>query len=72
MQTLWFGPAGYMSGDPSLRIIHPSTAHPGKVISSTTRGANKWVSLDLAVPEDACIEHVVVCYQLTSPRSFIS
>ncbi|HKV41590.1 MAG TPA: hypothetical protein VJX67_20465, partial [Blastocatellia bacterium] len=72
MQTLWVSPTNYVSGDPTLRLSYPFALHPSTIVTSTTPGDIKWVSMGLRVPPNVNIEEVIICYQVSNPRSFIS
>jgi Hypothetical glycosyl hydrolase family 15 len=72
MKTIWFAPTGYVTGDPTLQVSHPSVAHPGTIVTSSSSGDYKWVSLGITLPPDVAIQDVIVCYELSSPASFIS
>ena len=70
--TIWSSPTEYVTVDPSLRIEYPSVNHPSTIVKSKTRGGSKWISVSLRLPENITIEEVIVCYQVSNPRSFIS
>lgn len=70
MPTEWLAPL-FVTGDPSLRINYPSVQHPNTVVTSTSIGDLKWLSLGLALEPNAALEEVIVCYQVSNARSFI-
>ncbi len=72
MQTLWLSPTNFVTGDPSLQISYPFVSHPGTLVTSTTIGDFKWISMALPLPPKVKIEEVIICYQVTNPQSFIS
>src|SRR5271166_4284835 len=72
MQTSWFSPTNFVSGDPTLRISYPYVSHPGAVVTCTEPGDLKWVSMGLRLPPDRQIGEVVICYQVSNAGSFIS
>ena len=71
-QVIWLGPTEYVTGDRSLRIEYPSVNHPGAIVTSKIAGDFKWISMSLRLPENATLEEVIVCYQVSHARSFIS
>src|SRR5690348_9887566 len=72
MQTLWFSPTEYTSGDPTLQLSYPFLGHPGTMVTCTAPGDLKWVALGLRLPPNVKLTEVMLCYQLSNPRSFIS
>ncbi len=71
-KTIWLSPTDYVTGDPALQIEYPSVSHPSTIVTSETTGDLKWISLSLRLPEDTIIEEVIICYQVSNARSFIS
>lgn len=72
MQTIWLSPAGFVTGDPTLRASYPFMSHPSTIVSCTTPGDFKWVSMGLRLPPDTQIGEVVICYEVSNARSFIA
>lgn len=78
MQTISFSPTAYVTGDPTLRISYPFVSHPSTVITCTSAGDLKWVSMGLHLPPNVSVEEVTICYQISNlnskipPKSFIS
>jgi|GEM_PF-3065100 len=72
MQTLWLSPTGWVSGDPSLVISYPFVSHPDTIVTCKSIGDFKWISMGLRLPEGVSIEDVIICYQVSNARSFIS
>ena len=72
MQTIWLSPTNFVTGDPTLRVSYPFVSHPSTVVSCTAPGDFKWVSMGLRLPLDVQIEGVIICYQISNARSFIS
>jgi parallel beta-helix repeat protein len=72
MPTLWLSPTDFVTGDQSLRIAHPSVQHPGTVVTCTSPGDLKWLSLGLPLPPAVRIDGVTVHYRVSNPQSFIS
>jgi Pectate lyase superfamily protein len=72
MQTIWFSPTEYVTGDPSLGISYPFASHSGTVVTCAAPGDLKWISMGLRVPPNVTIDEVIVCYQVSNPRSYIS
>jgi hypothetical protein len=60
------------SGDPSLKLDFPWTAHPSIQITTTSQGDLKWVFLTLPVNVGSKIDSVTIYYQNSSTSSFIS
>jgi hypothetical protein len=71
MQVIWLGPTEYVTGDDSLRIEYPSVSHPDAIVTSKSVGDFN-ISMSLGLPENAAIEEVIVCYQVSDIGSFIS
>ncbi|HVP97695.1 MAG TPA: hypothetical protein VMS87_00285, partial [Roseiarcus sp.] len=72
MQTIWLSPTNFVSGDPTLRISYPFVSHPSTIVSCTSPGDLKWVSMGLRLPPDVQIEAVVVYYEVSNAQSFIA
>jgi Transposase len=72
VQTIWLSPTGFVTGDPTLQISYPSVSHPSTVITCTSPGDLKWVSIGLPLPQNITIHEVTVCYELSNAGSFIS
>jgi parallel beta-helix repeat protein len=72
MQTIWLGPTNFVTGDPTLRVSYPFVSHPSTIIGCTAPGDFKWVSMGLRLPPDVLIEELVISYQVSNARSFIS
>src|SRR5229473_8259455 len=72
MQTHWLSPTGYVTGDPTLQISYASVSHPGTIVTCTSPGDLKWVSIGLPLPQNITIDQVTVCYELSNAQSFIS
>jgi hypothetical protein len=72
METIWLSPTGFVTGDPTLQISYPFVSHPGTVVTCTAPGDLKGVSMGLRLPPNAKIEDVIIGYEVSSPRSFIS
>ena len=72
MKTIWLSPTSYVTGDPTLRVSYPFASHPSTIVTCTTPGDFKWVSMGLHLPSNAQIEQVVICYAVTNSRSFIA
>ena len=72
MQTIWLSPTNYVTGDPTLRVSYPFVSHPSTIAACTAPGDYKWVSMDLRLPPNVQIEEVIVCYEVSNARSFIS
>lgn len=70
--TTWLSPTDFVSGDPTLKISYPSVSNPSTVVTCTSPGDLKWISIGLRLPQDIKIEEVIVCYQLSNSQSFIS
>jgi hypothetical protein len=60
------------SGDPTLKLDLPWTAHPSIIITATSPGDLKWVYLALPLNIDDKISGVTVYYQNSGKLSFIS
>src|SRR5215471_401034 len=71
-KTIWLSPTEYVTGDPSLEISYPFVSHPSTIVSCTAPGDFKWVSMGLRLPPDAQIGEVIICYEVSNARSFIS
>jgi hypothetical protein len=72
MQTHWLSPTGYVTGDTTLQISYASVSHPCTIITCTSSGDLKWVSIDLPLHQNITIDQVTVCYELSNAQSFIS
>src|SRR3984893_18209334 len=72
MQTIWLSPTNYVTGDPTLRVSYPFVSHPSTIAACTAPGDYKWVSMGLRLPPNVQIEEVIVCYEVSNARSFIS
>ena len=72
MQTIWLSPAGFVTGDPTLRVNYPFVSHPSTIVSCTAPGDFKWISMGLRLPPDSQIDEVVICYEVSNVRSFIA
>jgi len=72
MQTIWLSPTNYITGDPTLRLSYPFVSHPGTIVTCTTPGDLKWVSMGLRLPPNVQIEQVIICYELTQSSSYIA
>lgn len=72
MQTIWLSPTNYVTGDPTLRVSYPFVSHPSTIVACTTPGDFKWVSMGLRLPPNLGIEEVIICYEVSNGRSFIS
>jgi parallel beta-helix repeat protein/putative cofactor-binding repeat protein len=71
-EAIWLSPTEYVSGDPSLEISYPFVGHPNTIVTTKTPGDLKWVSMGLRLPPNAQIEEVIICYEVSNARSFIS
>ena len=60
------------SGDPTLKLDLPWTAHPSIIITATSPGDLKWVYLALPLNVDDKISGVTIYYQNSGKLSFIS
>jgi hypothetical protein len=60
------------SGDPTLKLDLPWTAHPSIIITANSPGDLKWVYLALPLHIDNKIRGVTIYYQNSSKLSFIS
>jgi hypothetical protein len=60
------------SGDPSLKLDLPWTAHPSIIISTTSPGDLKWVYLALPLHIGEKITSIIIFYQNSNMASFIS
>ena len=60
------------TGDPTLKLDLPWTAHPSIIITANSPGDLKWVYLALPLHEDDKISGVTIYYQNSDKRSFIS
>jgi hypothetical protein len=72
MQTVWLSPTDYVTGDSSLRISYPSVSHHSTIVTSKKTGDFKWISMGLNLPDNITIEELIICYQVSNARSFIS
>jgi Pectate lyase superfamily protein len=72
MQTIWLSPAGFVTGDPTLRVNYPFVSHPSTIVSCTEPGDFKWVSMGLRLPPGSQIDEIVICYEVSNARSFIA
>ena len=72
MQTIWLSPTDFVTGDPTLQISYPSVSHPSTIVTCTSPGDLKWVSMGLPLPQNITIHEVTVCYELSNAGSFIS
>jgi hypothetical protein len=72
MQTIWLSPTNYVTGDPTLRVSYPFASHPSTIVTCTTPGDFKWVSMGLRLPPNVQIEQVIICYEVSNSCSFIS
>jgi hypothetical protein len=72
MQTIWLSPTNFVTGDPTLRVSYPFVSHSSTVVTCTATGDLKWVSVGLRLPPDVQIEAVIICYEVSNARSFIS
>jgi hypothetical protein len=68
VQTICLSPTDYVTGDPSLAISYPFASHPSTVVTCTTAGDLKWVSMGLRLPPYASIREVTVWYQISNPN----
>jgi hypothetical protein len=51
MQSIWFAPTNYVTGDPSLLVSYPSVSHPGTIVESQSTGDLKWIAMSLSLKE---------------------
>src|ERR1700674_684925 len=72
MQTIWLSPTNYVTGDPTLRMSYPFASHPSTIVTCTTPGDFKWISMGLRLPANVQIKQVIICYEVTNSRSFIA
>ena len=72
MQTIWLSPTEYITGDPTLQISYPFVSHPETIVTCTTPGDLKWLSMGLRLPPRVRIEELKICYQVSNPTSYIS
>ncbi|MBD1847596.1 hypothetical protein H6F89_30190 [Cyanobacteria bacterium FACHB-63] len=72
METRWFSPAGYVTGDPSLELSYPFDDHPWTLVKAKTTTGVKWISFPLGLPEGLRIESVTIGYEVSDAASFIS
>jgi hypothetical protein len=71
-ETIWVSPTEYVTGDASLEISYPFAGHPNTIVTSKTPGDLKWFSMGLRLPQNVSIEDIIICYQVSNKRSFIS
>jgi hypothetical protein len=49
--TIWLSPTDFVTGDSTLQISYPYVSHSNTVVTCTTPGDLKWISMDLRLPE---------------------
>ena len=72
METIWLSPTGFVTGDPSLRLSYPYVSHSNTIVTCTSPDDLKWISMDLRLPQNVSIGEIIVCYQVSNKKSFIS
>jgi parallel beta-helix repeat protein len=72
METIWLSPTGFVTDDPSLRLSYPYVSHSNTIVTCTSPGDLKWISMDLRLPQNVNIGEIIVCYQVSNEKSFIS
>ena len=60
MNRIWVSTDRFISGDPSLQLRYPSVSGPGTVVSCSSPGDYKWVSMGLALPGTIQVHEVVL------------
>ncbi len=60
------------SGDPTLKLDHPWTAHPSIQITASAAGDLKWVYLPLPLLQGNAIKNITLYYHNSNAASYIS
>ena len=64
MQTIWLSPTGFVAGDPSLELAHPSALHPGhlhgNVLVRSASAGPKALLLGLPLQPNVTIDAVTI------------
>ena|SRR5437868_4104831 len=68
----WKSADCYVNGDPTLHLQYANVQFPCTKITCTTPGDLKWIDMGLDVPPGAIITGIIICYQLSNSKSFIS
>jgi len=81
MPLIWQSPTDYVSGNPSLQIAYSrferppfgrTRFEPSTVVTPGQTGGFTWITIGLHLPQNCRIIAVLICYQLSSPNSYIS
>jgi hypothetical protein len=70
--TLWISALGFIAPDGSALAIRRGAMGNTTQVMTPRAGDLQWILLPLTVPSTASIKAVIVCYQLSNARSFIS
>jgi hypothetical protein len=69
--TYWTSAVGAIATDTTLNLVRGAFGNTLEV-ACTSIGDLKWIALPFLLPADRVIKKVLVCYQLSNARSFIS
>jgi len=72
MQTIWFSPTEFVTGDNTLKITYPQGPNSDTVITCPSTGNKKWISMALRLPQEVSIEQLFICYKVANKNSYIS
>jgi hypothetical protein len=70
--THWKSANLYVNGDATLKLQYANVSFPYTKISCTSPGDLKWINMGLEIPPGAIIKGIIICYQLSNKKSFIS
>jgi hypothetical protein len=71
-KVYWKSANFYVNGDPTLKIQYANVSIPCTKITCSSPGDLKWINMGLDIPPGTIIKGIVICYQLSNSRSFIS
>ena len=69
---IWASPTEFVTGESTLQISYPYVSHSDTIVTCTSPGDLKWISMGLRLPEKTTIEEIIVCYQVSNCKSFIA
>jgi hypothetical protein len=72
LTTHWRSANFYVNGDPTLKLQHSNSSFPHTKISCTDNGDHKWIGMGLDLPPGAKIISIIICYVLSSSKSYIA
>ena len=70
--THWKSADCYVNGDPTLKLQYANVSFAHTKITCTSPGDLKWIDMGIEVPAGTIIKGIIICYQLSNSRSFIS